>query len=659
MGGTFSQDRAPRSPSGAAGIGTRNFGVAGHLSGQPRRDNGDANEARNLSRKRRRPRRVVIPVDGDTTSDEGDSESVDFSSTEDESSSSAAAVASSSPSARAPHTKRLKLDSTAQYIYDKLFIQGEGSDVTIRCLGREWKLHKLYLSQSNYFECMFGGRWLESDLNTINIDIPDSFVTESALNIAFGSLYCGEVNIPTGEVVAVLSAASLFQLDGMVELCIKIMHQNINLSTVGLYYNAAQLYGHPKLARKCAKWLQRVLMFTQSLDLLQSISIDLMVTIIQSTSNFFVNQVEMDIYTLLKKWVFLRLNPSWSGQRRELLDAKDTFFQTQCSGRVSFLETDMGIPFVPAFKGLRLQYISADRASLLKVEQDNIIPKQWLRDICWIQWKTMLKSENASVTGNAANTNNSQPASNINSTETAQNTALVSQQLLIQSSNAVLVQNSSPTRGSNSGGDQPGLNSGSNARRCNPPTVAPSVFNKYSMRCGRILDIPNNDYCWRWTGFNYGVDLLMLFSNNKLMIKRNVNTHPTTQSLSMQEKREIMLRVSALSFDENYNAVYFKTSGIVCKELGKDEELLIMDIDRYAICPIYLSFNVLTTVPDVALYQQICRPVTSNSGSVNNPPAVVGSANEESANNVETDLNSSVVSPSSASNIPEIESSGP
>ena len=86
-----------------------------------------------------------------------------------------------------------------------------------------------------------------------------------------------------------------------------------------------------------------------------------------------------------------------------------------------------------------------------QVEQDNIIPKQWLRDICWIQWKTMLKSENASVTGNAANTNNSQPASNINSTETAQNTALVSQQLLSQSSNAVLVQNSSPTRGSNSG----------------------------------------------------------------------------------------------------------------------------------------------------------------------------------------------------------------
>ena len=144
------------------------------------------------------------------------------------------------------------------------------------------------------------------------------------------------------------------------------MNHNINLSTVGMYYNAAQLYGHPKLAQKCAKWLQRVLMFTQSLDLLQSISIELMVTII-SSPDFFVNQVEMDIYTLLKKWVFLRLNPSWSGQRRELLDAKDAFFLSHCNSRLSFLETELGLPFVRAFQALRLQYISADRASLLKV----------------------------------------------------------------------------------------------------------------------------------------------------------------------------------------------------------------------------------------------------------------------------------------------------
>ena len=93
----------------------------------------------------------------------------------------------------------------------------------IKCLGKDWKLHKLYLSQSNYFQCMFGGRWVESEQNVITIDIPDRFVTESALNIAFGSLYCGEVKIPTNEVVAVLSAASLFQLDGMVELCVSLL----------------------------------------------------------------------------------------------------------------------------------------------------------------------------------------------------------------------------------------------------------------------------------------------------------------------------------------------------------------------------------------------------------------------------------------------------
>ena len=69
----------------------------------------------------------------------------------------------------------LRLERKESFLNVPFFITGEGSDVTIRCLGREWKLHKLYLSQSNYFECMFGGRWLESDLNTINIDIPDRY----------------------------------------------------------------------------------------------------------------------------------------------------------------------------------------------------------------------------------------------------------------------------------------------------------------------------------------------------------------------------------------------------------------------------------------------------------------------------------------------------
>ncbi len=42
---------------------------------------------------------------------------------------------------------RKKLKSTSQYIYETLFINGENSDVSIVALGKEWRLHKVYLCQ--------------------------------------------------------------------------------------------------------------------------------------------------------------------------------------------------------------------------------------------------------------------------------------------------------------------------------------------------------------------------------------------------------------------------------------------------------------------------------------------------------------------------------
>ena len=42
---------------------------------------------------------------------------------------------------------RKYLPCTSKYIYEKLFLDGENSDITITALGKEWKLHKIYLSQ--------------------------------------------------------------------------------------------------------------------------------------------------------------------------------------------------------------------------------------------------------------------------------------------------------------------------------------------------------------------------------------------------------------------------------------------------------------------------------------------------------------------------------
>lgn len=68
---------------------------------------------------------------------------------------------------------RKKLMTTAQYVYQVMFKEEHKSDVAVRCLGRTWHLHKVYLCQSAYFSSMFGGSWKESDRDFINIEIID------------------------------------------------------------------------------------------------------------------------------------------------------------------------------------------------------------------------------------------------------------------------------------------------------------------------------------------------------------------------------------------------------------------------------------------------------------------------------------------------------
>lgn len=70
-----------------------------------------------------------------------------------------------------------KLASTAQYIYQALYKEGKNSDVTVVALEEEFYLHKVYLCQSPYFACMFGGSWLEATKKHIYIDVVDPLIT--------------------------------------------------------------------------------------------------------------------------------------------------------------------------------------------------------------------------------------------------------------------------------------------------------------------------------------------------------------------------------------------------------------------------------------------------------------------------------------------------
>lgn len=224
---------------------------------------------------------------------------------------------------KAPHRKRAK--DRLESVYKTLFLRGEGSDVQIRALGKEWNLHKVYLCRSGYFASMFSGAWRETTMDTVELQMPDENIDREALHEALGSLYRNSVLIPPGRVVPMLATASMLQLDKLIQQCGEIMKETVSDQTVCSYYCSAESYGLQNIRAMCLQWLLDNLMTQHSEELLREVSLDLMKEVIAS-SELFVMEVEMDVYTTLKKWMFLQLQPTWRGPRRDLLPDADSWF---------------------------------------------------------------------------------------------------------------------------------------------------------------------------------------------------------------------------------------------------------------------------------------------------------------------------------------------
>ncbi|XP_042657303.1 germ cell-less protein-like 1 isoform X2 [Tyto alba] len=428
--------------------------------------------------------------------------------------------------------RRKKLKSTSKYIYQTLFLNGENSDIKICALGEEWNLHKIYLCQSGYFSSMFSGSWKESSMNIIELEIPDQNIDIEALQVAFGSLYRDDVLIKPSRVVALLAAACMLQLDGLIQQCGETMKETINAKTVCGYYNSAGTYGLDSVKKKCLEWLLNNLMTHQSIELFKELSINLMKQLI-SSSNLFVMQVEMDVYTALKKWMFLQLVPSWNGSLKQLLTEADAWFakrRKDFEDDIAFLESEQGNAFLSVFTHLRLQYIISDLASARIIERDSLIPSEWLSSVYKQQWFAMLRAEQDNDIG--------------------------------------------------------------------PQEINKEELEGNSMRCGRKL-AKDGDYCWRWTGFNFGFDLLVTYTNRYIIFKRNTLNQPCSGSVSLQPRRNIAFRLRLASFDSSGKIICSRTTGYQILTLEKDQEQVVMNLDsRLLIFPLYICCNFLYTSPE-------------------------------------------------------------
>lgn len=424
------------------------------------------------------------------------------------------------------HTpKRKRLKSTSKYIYQTLFLDGENSDIKIYALGQEWNLHKIYLSQSPYFACMFNGSWRESLLSEIDLQIPDPAIDNLALKTAFGSLYRDYVFIKPVEVIGVLAAAFLLQLDGLKQQCLTLMSNTISGDTVCSYYEACCRYDVENLKEECYNWLLTNILTSSDLDLFKQLSVDMMMNLI-GDPKLFVMQVEMDIYSVLKRWIFLKENTTWCGDYKSMLSSIDDYFK-RTEEPDCFLETTTGQTYLPAFSHIRWQHIVIDLDSLLILEQDRIVNLDWIKPLFHGMWRKMLKLEQSKDKG---------------------------------------------------------------------PEEIPdeNYFNKTSLRCGRLLKC-EGEYCWRWVGYNYGVDILLTYVNNLIFIKRNTVSQPNPHSASLDKLKNLAYRLTIASVDKDGKVTERKSSEIQKISLQKDEETLVMTVNKAFTFPLYLSMNILLT----------------------------------------------------------------
>ena len=196
--------------------------------------------------------------------------------------------------------KKKKLHTTSQYIYENLFREGRDSDIVVKALGKSWKLHKLYLQQSPYFASLFSGRWADGYKNVVTISIVDPCITLDSLHLTFGSLYQDEITVEPGDVIPVLAAATLFQLEGLISQCLVIMDETVNVETVVRYWEACQQYGATQVAGVCVDWLAVNLLshLPDHPARLREISPELMSQLV-SSAHLFVMQTEFSVYVLL------------------------------------------------------------------------------------------------------------------------------------------------------------------------------------------------------------------------------------------------------------------------------------------------------------------------------------------------------------------------
>lgn len=192
------------------------------------------------------------------------------------------------------------------HIYQRGFLGGVCSDITVVAFNKTFLLHKIILDASPFFSMMFAGPWKDSDAPSVVLQFDDPNITRKAFEFALSRLY-GKIEIPdVAECLALIATAAYLDMPDLQEQCTDLQLRNLNNDNISQVVSFALGQGSYGLSTERLKEASRALLLRDGyeMDAIEwaGIPIELVADIVSSDAFFCPSESERYafIVTLMK-----------------------------------------------------------------------------------------------------------------------------------------------------------------------------------------------------------------------------------------------------------------------------------------------------------------------------------------------------------------------
>lgn len=130
-----------------------------------------------------------------------------------------------------------------------------------------------------------------------------------------------------------------------------------------------------------------------------------------------------------------------------------------------------------------------------------------------------------------------------------------------------------------------------------PRNIAEEDFDKCCLRCGRVLTT-DIQHIWRWTGYNFGVDLIVTYHGRTIKFRRNDRSEQEVlRSATGWGRRHLLYRLSVYSVGPLGDAHLLATTGLRSVTMARNAETKVLTIEKELKLPMIISASFLVTTP--------------------------------------------------------------